>query len=193
MHNQAKEAALNNVKQSIDVGTRLPGPVFLGPWAQFLFVEAYALFRPTFTDIVRSLLCAENSRCCCLLNLGSLQGTTFARPDAFYFATDTTDGAYAQCLRESALGWAVMMDDYACASDVGEWCMYCEKGNDVAVVGLRSRNGSDRFHAELDQLRAEPIGKLLAEGQSAPFPYSRLTRTWRDGLLANYSATNAPV
>jgi hypothetical protein len=191
MNTQTKEVALNNVKRSIDLATRLPGPVFSAPWAQFLFVEAYALFRPNFASIVRSLLCTENSQCCCLLNLGSLRGPAFAPPDAFYFAADTTESAYAQCLREGTTGWAVMMDDYACASNGGEWCIYCEKGNDVAVIGLRSRDGLAHFHAELHELRAERIEDLLARGQRASFPYSRLTATWRDGLLANYSATKA--
>ena len=188
MSSQARETARDNIEPSIDLGMRLPGLVFRGRWAQFLFVEAYALFRPKFVGIVHSLIHTEDSRCCCLLNLGSLRGPTFSPPDAFYFAADTTESEYAQCLRGSTAGWAVMMDDYACASDVGEWCLYCEKGNDVAVIGLRSRDASERLHFQLQELRAEPIEGLLARGQSAPFPYSKLTPAWRRELVTNYSA-----
>jgi hypothetical protein len=188
MNNQAREAALNNVKESIDLGARLPSPVFVGQWAQFLFLDCYALFRPTFANLVRSVLRSETSQCCCVLNLSSLRASTFAPPDVFYFAADTTETEYAQCLRQSRTGWVVMMDDYACASDVGDWCIYCEKANDVAVIGFRSGKASVLLHGELQELRAESIETLLARGQTAPIPFSRLTPTWRDGLVANYSA-----
>lgn len=134
LENQAKEKALDKIQQSIDLGARLPSQVFGGQWTQFLFLDAYALFRPTFAGVTRAFLRSDNSHCCCLLNLNSLRASTFAPPDVFCFTAETTETEYEQCLRQGQAGWLVMMDDYACASDVGEWCIYCEKGNDVAII-----------------------------------------------------------
>jgi hypothetical protein len=78
------------------------------------------------------------------------------------------------------------MDNYACTSDVGEWCFYCEKGNDIAVIGLREATGIEKFGMPLKRLWAKPIDELVDGGCSPTFPFNKLTPAWRQGLVNNY-------
>jgi hypothetical protein len=96
--------------------------------------------------------------------------------------------AYDDKLRDGgpASGWLYRVDRYACASDVGDWCIYCEKSNDVAVIGLRDIGGIGKFETPLKRLWAKPINELIDGGVSPAFPFDQLVPAWRQGLVQNY-------
>src|SRR5207253_2039091 len=108
--------------------------------------------------------------------------------EAIFLDAMTGGAAYADKLRAGgpADGWLYAVDRYACASDVGEWCIYCEKTNDVAVIGLRDGGGIETFETPLKQLWAKPIVELIDGGDSPQFPFDHLVPAWRKGLVDNY-------
>ena len=87
-------------------------------------------------------------------------------------------------------GWLFGMDQYACVSDVGRWCIYCEKENDVAVIAFRDETGGCDFSQPLTDLHASPADQIGSD-PSVPFPLNSLTYAWREALEVNYAALRA--
>ena len=85
-------------------------------------------------------------------------------------------------------GWLDAMERLACASDVGEWCMYCEPNNEIAVIGFRHKRASARYAAAMRQFRAEPIDLAIKEPLSYGFSQVATSPEWRDQFLREYAA-----
>lgn len=82
-------------------------------------------------------------------------------------------------------GWFYDMGTYAIISNAGAWCVYCERHNEIAVIGL-DRNQLAKYRDQLQRFSAPPIELKI---QSRTFPFDRLTQTWQDKLLQNYRAS----
>ena len=89
-----------------------------------------------FVEHARAFLAIEGGGCACLWNLDAAEDAGAAR---FFVHADTASDEYQALLGgvRPGYGWLDAMERLACASDVGEWCMYCEPNNDIAVVGFR--------------------------------------------------------
>ena len=186
--NDARRAAFSNVVGAIELDRFLPENVFSGEWSDFLFFQSDRMFVSAFAEVVGELLSAENAEICCLLNLSETDPMEFEKASAFLLDGMVPGNDYEAHLRGSgpAVGWLYSMDRYGCASDVGDWCIYCEKENDIAVVALRKENGVSKFRSPLDKLRAQPI-EALSNGELATlFPFSNLTAEWRIALTKRY-------
>jgi len=144
------------------------------------------MFIPRFAPIIGDFLRSENGSLCCLLNLSKTKALEFERIAAVFIDGLVTGKEYDAQLRGD--GWLFGMDRYGCASDVGEWCMYCEKDNDIAVVGLRNENSRSKFRSPLKELNAEPIESVNGGELAELFPFIHLTPQWRRGLIENYGS-----
>ncbi|WP_306715869.1 hypothetical protein [Burkholderia dolosa] len=180
--------AFDNVAKALDFDRTLPDRVHVGPWSEFLFFQSDYVFSPDFLEIVRELLNVERAHVACLLNVDKTERLEFGGIAAIFLDEMTSTVAYDEKLRDGgpADGWLYRVDRYACASDVGEWCIYCEKSNDVAVIGLRDIGGIGRFETPLKRLWAKPIDELINGGGSRVFPFDQLVPAWRQGLVQNY-------
>ncbi len=176
--------ALNNSEIFCEFGKTLPEFVFRGSWEGFFFFQSDYVFAPEFDDFVHKLLTVEGGHVACLVNLDK----TETQGEPLFIHEDTDEQAYMAAIRGEgpAHGWLFAMDRFVCASDVGNWCVYCERANDVAVVALRDIGGSPALDGALDQVRAKPIEALIQGGTSPLFPFDHLVPTWRSGLLENY-------
>jgi hypothetical protein len=183
-----RQKALKMVMQSIDCERRLPAHVFRGEWKWFLFFESDRIFTSEFFEIVNGLLLAEKAQVSCLLNID--EAAEFGlKNDAVFFINDKIgikmfDDKLG--LGGPAKGWIYGVDRYACASNIGEWCIYCEKNNDVAVVGLRDIDCVRKFDFFLKKLWAKPIDDLVDGGAFPLFPFNQLVPEWRKILIQNY-------
>jgi hypothetical protein len=181
----ARRRAFGNLLRAVDVQKRMPMNVFFGTWAKFLFFESDRIANAKFVEVVAQLLTAENATIGGLLNVFETKSFVFEHIAALFLDKATTGIDYMACLRGTspAVGWLYSMGTYACASDVGEWCIYCERDNDIAIIGLRDNDGVAKFKAPLEELSAGSIEALEASGF---FPFNKLIPTWRKGLIENY-------
>lgn len=136
------------------------------------------------------LLQLEQAHAACLLNLDRTKVFEFGKSAAMFVDETTTGNQYWDALKEGggAEGWLFAMEPYVCTSDVGEWCIYCERSNDMAVIALREKNSLQKFEEPLNALYAKPLEDLIEGGSSSMFPFNsdRMYPYWRDRLLKNY-------
>jgi hypothetical protein len=169
--------------------------VFVGSWHEFLLCESDQIFVQDFAEVAAELIRMERATCCCLLNFDRTPVIEYERAAALFFDEALTKTGYHSLLKEggSSSGWIYHMERYGCASDIGEWCIYSEKNNDIAVIALRNPDGAAKFSSPLKKLYAHSIQTFLEMGPSSPIPFSMLVEPWKRGLLENYShAAAAP-
>jgi hypothetical protein len=185
----AHRAAFEHVVMSIHAARAFPAQVFLGAWGAFLFFESDRLFAPGFATTARDLLRAERASVCCLVNFSKSPTLTYENGAKLFLDATSQPNDYDVSLREGGpvVGWLFGMDRYGCASDAGDWSIYCEKDNDVGVIALRRAGDMEKYVEALSHLHAAPISILLAAGSSAPVPFCQLTETWRRGLTEHYT------
>jgi hypothetical protein len=179
--------AFGQIADGVDIRRLLPDQVFIGAWEQFRFVPTGNIFAPTFVAIVGELLRAEGAQACCLANIGRMPSLKYEAGAVLCIDESVSGAQYMAALQGDgpATGWLFQMDRYACASEMGGWCLYCEKENDVGVVGLRSGAG-ERFAAALHGLGARRIESLLNDKATSPPPFNRLVPEWERGLREHY-------
>lgn len=187
----ARRTAFERVVTSIDAARTFPEQVFLGTWGVFLFFESDRMFAPDFAATARDLLRAEQASVCCLVNFSNSSTLTYENAAKVFLEATSQPDDYDAMLRDGgpASGWLFRMDRYGCASDLGGWSIYCEKGNDVGVIALRWARDVEKYADALAHLRAASIGILLAAGSTAPAPFCDLIDTWRRGLSEHYSSS----
>jgi hypothetical protein len=184
---QRQRIAFHNAWAAVVVTARLPAPVFERAYSHFLFFQSDSIFAPSFFDIAVQLIWDEGASSCALVNFDRSDPTDAA--GSLFVETCEGGEDYLERLRAGgpSAGWLYQMDRYGCASDKAEWTIYCEKRNDIAIIGFR-RSPIGRFDRCLEQLHARPIGDLVGAPSAAPVPYSMLTDEWKEALLQNYSA-----
>jgi hypothetical protein len=183
-----KRRAFDNVIGTINSASCFPAQVFRGSWGAFLFFEADRLFASSFAVVAAELLNAEQAEVCCLLNFSETDTLAYESAAMLFIDAGMEPHAYDAMLRQGgpAKGWLFGMDRYGSASNQGGWSIYCEKGNDVAVIALRQRSDMEKYIECVKQLHAEPIATLLRAGSEAPVPFSQLTENWWRGLTQHY-------
>jgi hypothetical protein len=185
----AQNKAIQNILGFLLPKSSFPANVFRAGWGGYLFFQSDWIFSPDFVEIVSHLLKIERSHVCCLLNVSELASGGFHSSVATFLTDVTTAKDYDDKLRcgGPAKGWLYKMENYACASDGGEWCMYCEKANDIAVIAFRDRMGPIKYMSALERLPALPIVDVVEGGRSPVFPFAQLVPDWRRGLIDNYN------
>ena len=145
------------------------------------------MFCDDFPEIVRKLLTAENASVCCLFDLDEAILTNFGKFEALFLDVDSTAERYMTRLRGtgSTVGWLYTMSRYTCSSDVGQWCIYCERHNELGVIGFRGGDCSSKFRLALEGLRAKPVEEACSESNPF-FPFKQLVPEWRSGLIESY-------
>jgi hypothetical protein len=181
--------AFRNVVASINSTAVLPAQVFAGDWYQFLFCESDRIFEPAFANVVTDLLLLEQANSCCFINFDTSPVIELPIADVLFVDKQITPVEFSASLRRGgpSLGWFYSMYRYGCTSDIGEWCIYFEKMNDMAVIGLRHLGSIEKFASPLKELYAHSIETFLEMGSSAPIPFNKLVDTWRHSLIRNYS------
>jgi hypothetical protein len=184
----ARRQAFYNVISGLQLDKFLPANVFSGRWSNFLFFQSDRMFAVEFADVARDFLRTENSSVCCLLNLSETASLDFENASAIYLDEMVTGADYQARLRgdSPATGWLYSMDRYGCASNKGEWEIYCEKDSDIAVIGLHSDGGCNKFGSPIQKLRAAPIEALQGGELADLFPFSHMSPEWRRELFLNY-------
>lgn len=190
----ARRRAFHNLSLALDTRSRLPGRVYHGAWNRFLFFESDRVFAPEFAGVIGELLKLEGGQVACLLNIDKATLVESKMRGAIFLDAITTNRSYEAALEGDgpANGWIYQMDNYGCMSDIGEWCIYCEKANDIALIALRETTiDENKFEIPLQHLCAKPIEQLISGGDSPLFPFDHLVPAWRKGLIDNYGSAGS--
>lgn len=190
---ESQRDSLSMLAGLIDFNKKFPENVFRGKWGEFLFFESDAVFSMEFAEVVSGLLRCEGANAASLVNIDETKSLGLENMSALFLDGEVTGDSYQLSLTGAgpAKGWLYNVDSYACASDVGGWCIYCEKSNDIGVIASREAITSLAGQKALRLLGARPIETLVAGGAHALFPFNRLVESWREGLMRNYAVTCA--
>jgi hypothetical protein len=179
------EIARENVRAGVNPERRFPRNVFVGNWKDFLFFDSDWMTDPDFVEQVKTFLDVEGAECACLWKLDSEDAN---QPEFFFVRAQTIPDEYRVLLAgpTPGYGWVSAMERLACASDVGEWCIYCEPNNEIAVIGFRQKSVSARFSQAMSHFRAERIDLAIREPLSYGFSQVAASPEWRDAFLREY-------
>jgi hypothetical protein len=184
-----RHRAFHNSIGSLRPDRTFPLNVFRENWHDFLFFESDSLFEPAFIAVMNGLLDNEGSQICCLLNLGATVQENYSNPPARYLDRSTDPSQYISMLRGNGSpdAWLYLVDRYVFASDVGEWCIYCEKENDVGVIAFSGRDGTNKFSSAIGTLQATSINSAREMPREGAFRFDKLMPAWRSTLVEQYS------
>jgi len=182
------EIARANVRAGVDPARRFPRNVFVGDWSDFFFFDSDWMRESDFVDHVKAFLEIEGGQCACVWKLDSDRPIELRD---FFVREQTTTDEYRALLAGTTLGygWLDAVERVACASDGGEWCMYCEPSNEIAVIGFRQTDAAARYASAMARVRATRFEDATREpALSYGFSERALSREWRDELLREYAA-----
>jgi hypothetical protein len=170
---------------AIDVGSRFPSNVYRGVWSDFYLFDPDWMFEGAFVDKVSSLLAFEGATCACLANLDSDVGDTSS---AFFIDSGITADVY-QCRLQGTSpgnGWIYAMGRFACISNKGTWCIYCERQNELAVIGFGQDALCEDFKSVLETVCAGRVADVLAGRADYELSDHVASRDWRREILRQY-------
>lgn len=179
--------ASENLEGAIDLSNQLPNNVFVGAWKNFYLFDSDWIFEGAFVEKISSMLDAEGSSCACLMNLDHNMDHVSRK---FIVDRVTTAAAYQSLLRGTGPtdGWIYAMDRFACISDKGGWCIYCERQNELAVIGFRQGVSCERFKSVLESVHAGCVADVLAGRADYELSAHVISHEWKDKILAQYGA-----
>ncbi len=188
----ARLRAAKNLDRALDVSRRFPSNVFRGEWSAYLFFDLDLIFVPAFPETIQRLLAWEEATCICMRNLDPAGAESSA--DVFWDGTVNGE-MYVNYLAgpASGTGWLYQMGRFALTSDVGGWCIYCERNNEIAVLAVRHIKSSVQFTSATQALNPVPIDQAIAKPPSYGLSPPGLPAKWRQTLLKEYRLTGSGV
>lgn len=184
---QAMKYAFDKANSLIKKDAFLPEYVFELNWRCFYFFSSDRMFEAPFVDLVKKLLTAESASTCCVINISVLEAKANGAREFVAIGHETSPQQYLTTLKEGgpASGWLYGVDTFLASSEKGEWCVYCERENDVGVLALNVID-VDCQNLIVDVLQAIPSNQLYENVVDQSFPFNRLTASWREKLSTNY-------
>jgi len=183
------QMARENVHAAVDPERRFPRNIFTGDWSEFFFFDSDWMTDPNFVELVKTFLNIERAECACLWKLDEEDANA---SEFFSLRAQTTADEYRVLLAGATpgYGWVSAMERLACTSDGGEWCMYCEPNNEIAVMALRQADAAARYASPMARVHAARFEDAIREpALSYGFSERALSREWRDEFLRQYSAS----
>ena len=178
--------ASENLGRAIDVESRFPDLIFRESWNGFYFFDSDWIFESSFVDKISSMLDTEESSCVRLVNLDrDMDDAT----RTFVIDRSTTAATYQNLLRGMGPtdGWIHAMDRFACISDKGMWCIYCERQNELAVIGFQQSITREGYKSILESVHAGRITDVVAGRADYELSAHVISREWKDRLLVQYA------
>jgi hypothetical protein len=182
--------ASENLDTAVHSDWRFPAYVFRADWSDFFFFDSDWIFNVDFVQHVKTLLDVENGTCACLSNLDAPKGVE--RQDSrFFIDRQTPPDAYRSLLIGAGpgSGWIYDMDRYACISDVSDWCIYCERASEIAIIALRSAISVQAYLPTIEKFKAARIDEAIKRPGPYGFSDRALSAQWRNELSVRYAGS----
>lgn len=179
---EARRRAVGVARAAIVTTRAFPKNVFASLWARFWFFDPDMLFKPQFVETARRLLASEDGACVCVCSLDD------EAPAVFSIEQDTSAGEYQEWLLGSGPADGVLYTKgrFACASDTGTWCIYCERNTELAVLTSKNADASLQIRSVIRELGALPIVEALKTPPAYALVSRPSTEPFRQKLLQEY-------
>jgi hypothetical protein len=181
------QRAQANLLSAIDGKSRLPKNVFRPGWGTFYLFNSDWMFEGAFVEKVRMLLKHEGASCACIINLDRDIGVA-----PYSFAIDDSTAAQDYQRRLVGVGpgdgWVYDMDRFGCTSDIGMWCIYCERASELAIIGFRAEALQERHEFVLATLHASRISSVGASPSRFEFSSHSMSTEWQAEIMRNYES-----
>jgi hypothetical protein len=185
--------AVKNLDAALETNRRFPVNVFQGRWDAILFFDQDLLFEANSVFRFKALLACEDGALVCLRNLDIAcdEGNS---EDKIFLDKEILGETYWAQLRspEPGSGFLYRMDRYGCTSDVGRWCIYFERNNEIAVIAVRGIDALGQFAPALETLQALPIKQAIEKPSSYGLSPRGVPEEWRNELLQEYAFNREP-
>ena len=177
-------AALNVVRLGIDLTRRFPRNVFTGDWSNFLFFDSDFMFEADYVKRMQTFLKIEGGTCVGLFKVDEDVNALFT------ITAETSPQTYQFRLSGTGPenGLIYDMGRFACASDTGDWCMYCERSNEIGVIAVRRFAAAERYKRSFEAFQAVPLAAAISAPLSYGFSSEALSAVWRKTLLEEYAS-----
>jgi hypothetical protein len=186
----SRHSAILNALSSISKDRCFPKKVIVGHWEDYLFFDTFGtIFDPCFIDVKNLLLSEEKASVVALINLKNISLDDWAEPPAIFIEKDMEAKDYIFSLeqKEAPPGWRFLMDRYVCASDTGNWSIYCERQNNIAVFAFREDFPKLICSRVQLLLKAKSIKFSSPTGNDALFDFIDLLPDWRFTLVTEHT------
>ena len=184
----SRRSAVSNALSSISKDRRFPKKVLVGHWEDYLFFDTFGtMFDPCFIEVKNLLLTEDKASVIALINLGD-DTPVDDNPPAIFIEQNTKAKEYISELESKGAppGWRFVMGRYVCASDTGNWSIYCEKQNNMAVFAFREGFPKSICSQVEALLRAKSIKFSSPTGDSSLFDFIDLLPDWRFTLVTEH-------
>lgn len=189
IHDKIESALINATLSCVDTNKILPEMVFVGNWHKFLFCESDHVFSADFSDTLSKLLDADKSDAVGMVNIGMLYDEKLKNKSSAYIARNTINHDYSKTLNNKNDNdeWIYRMDRYILSPSSGNWCIYCERINEICIISVKE--GYDFIFEKIQDggIWLGDIKDLIAGGGTYLFPFNKLIPEWRSSLIKNYS------
>ncbi|HNP34892.1 MAG TPA: hypothetical protein PKK10_03470 [Woeseiaceae bacterium] len=147
------------------------------------------MFDAAFVGHVKALLEIEGATCACLANMDASVDDDL-RKSRFFIDRTTTPDSYQLLLRGTnpGVGWIYDIDRFGCSSEASEWCMYCERSSEIAIIAFRCDVSLERYVPVIKSFKAVHIAEALKQQLAYGFSSQALAAAWRSELLAEYAS-----
>jgi hypothetical protein len=182
------EKAASNLEDEIHSDRRFPQNVFSANWCEFLFFDSDWMFDSAFIERVKALLDLERANCACLRNLDAAANDKRSQSQ-FFINRTTTESEYQSLLKGSGpgLGWIHDIERFACSSEISQWCIYCERNNEMAVIAFRQESSAMRYMPIIKSFKAARLAEALAQPLAFGFSAQSASEAWRRDLQNEYA------
>ncbi len=186
---ETKRRSRSNISHAIDEMRRFPRNTFVKGWTDFLFFDSDAIFMRQFVETTKQLLEIEQSDCICMVNLDQIEDGKQNDKCCAFFSRLFTEEAYLSILRgpREGEGWINAINRFALISDLGQWCIYCERNNEIAVVGFQGHDSFLKIGGIFISKEALPISQAIEKCSSYAFSSRNLSPQWREEFIREYS------
>jgi hypothetical protein len=153
------------------------------------FFDCDWIFSAEFIDKINLLLQIEGSRCACISNLDETWNGIDQR--SFVIDQHTAEDDYLSVLQGGIgieNGWIYEIGRFGCMTEVGQWCIYCERKSEIAVIGIRKGVSLNKYNPVISQFRALPIEEAIERPLTYGFSPRALSTEWRNELLKQYKS-----
>jgi hypothetical protein len=182
-----KEHSFTNALKAVDRSRSLPQRIFVAGWLDFLFCESDQVFSASFVRTIKVILDAEAATTCCMLKLSPSIDIKIDTADCFFFDRQTEPANYQIKLNaRSPYSWVINPDQYVASSDKGNWALFCDKAEEVAIVAFRSSYWTTRLGPALSEIHAVTADVYVDRPGNGPFPNIPLTSAWSSEILRNF-------
>jgi hypothetical protein len=176
-----QKSLLASLYRDIDVSSRFPSQVFIGAWADFLFFDPDWVIDSSFISTVKAMMEIEGANSACITHLDTQSISSSA---SFFVRKETSDSEYQSFLNSGM--WVANMGRWGCVSETNNWCIYCERENEIGVIGFEQGGMTGLRSVTARMLKAFPIDKAISG--KITYAFKRMRNDWCIELVRHYKA-----